>query len=103
MFQSIQPRLVTLDIVMPSVEGMDSFSLLERICGKAPDTAVFVVSASNSFDDREKFMKAGAMGFIAKPFVDFEKFLDRLGKLFPGFDAKAVSGLRKPPRLNVES
>jgi two-component system, chemotaxis family, chemotaxis protein CheY len=101
MFQSIQPQLVTLDIVMPNVEGMDSFSLLERICKKAPDTAVFVVSGSTSFDDREKFTKAGAMGFISKPFVDFEKFLDRLGKLFPGFDGKAASGLRKPPRLNV--
>ena len=48
MFQSIQPQLVTLDIMMPNVEGMDSFSLLERICKKAPNTAVFVVSGSSS-------------------------------------------------------
>ena len=100
MFQSARPQLVTLDIVMPSVDGLDAFSLLTRIRKEAPNTAVFIVSGSSSVDDRDRFMQAGAMGFISKPFIAFEKFLDQLRKLFPDFDGKAVSGLRSPPRLN---
>jgi CheY-like chemotaxis protein len=103
LFQCFQPQLVTLDIMMPSVEGLDALSLLRRIRQEAPNTAVLIVSGSNSMDDRDKFMQAGAMAFISKPFVDFEKFLDRLGKLFPVSDAESASGLRSPPRLNVRS
>jgi two-component system, chemotaxis family, chemotaxis protein CheY len=99
MFQSTKPQLVTLDIVMPSVDGLDAFSLLTRIHNEAPDTAVFIVSGSKSVDDQDRFMRAGATAFILKPFIDFEKFLDRLGKLFPAFDGKAASGVRPPPRL----
>jgi sigma-B regulation protein RsbU (phosphoserine phosphatase) len=103
LFQGLQPQLVTLDIVMPSVEGLDALSLLRRIRQKAPNTAVLVVSGSNSIDDRDKFMEAGAMAFVSKPFVDFEKILDRLGKLFPASRAESASGRRSPPRLNVRS
>jgi CheY-like chemotaxis protein len=88
---------------MPNVEGLDAFSLLGRIHKEAPNTAVFIVSGSNSVDDRDRFMQAGAIAFVSKPFVDFEKFLDRLSRLFPAFDGKAVYGLRSPPRLNVRS
>jgi phosphoserine phosphatase RsbU/P len=103
LFQGLQPQLVTLDIVMPSAEGLDALSLLRRIRQKAPNTAVLIVTGSNSIDDRDKFMEAGAMAFVSKPFVDFEKLLDRLGKLFPASNAESAAGLRSPPRLNVRS
>jgi len=48
MFRSTTPQLVTLDIVMPSVDGLDAFSLLTRIHIEAPNTAVFIVSGSKS-------------------------------------------------------
>lgn len=94
LFQCLQPQLVTLDIVMPHEEGLDALSLLKRIRKESPNTAVLIVSASNSIDDRDKFMKAGALGFISKPFVDFEKLLQRLGKLFPASDPQGASGRR---------
>jgi hypothetical protein len=47
------------------------------------------------------FTRAGAIGFISKPFIDFEKFLDQLRKIFPGFDGRAVSDLRAPHRLSA--
>jgi DNA-binding NtrC family response regulator len=103
MFQSARPQLVTLDIVMPSANGLDAFSLLKRIRTEAPNTAVFVVSGSSSVDDRDRFMQAGAIGFISKRFIDFEKFLDQLRRIFPGYDGRAVSSLRSPPRLDVRS
>jgi two-component system chemotaxis response regulator CheY len=94
LFQSFRPQLVTLDIVMPSAEGLDALSLLERMRKVAPNTAVIIVSGSNSIDDREKFMQAGAMAFISKPFVDFEKVLHRLGRLFPALYAQGASEVR---------
>ncbi|MGA7760386.1 MAG: response regulator [Candidatus Acidiferrales bacterium] len=103
MFQSAKPQLVTLDIVMPGGKGLDAFSLLERIRKEAPNTAVFIVSGSSSVDDRDRFMQAGAMGFISKPFIDFEKFLDQLRKILPGFVGRAASSLRSPPRLSARS
>jgi CheY-like chemotaxis protein len=96
LFQCLRPQLVTLDIVMPSVEGLDALSLLVRIRREAPDTAVVIVSGSNSIDDREKFMKAGAIAFVAKPFVDFDKFLSRLSRLFPARYVSRTSDLRSP-------
>jgi DNA-binding response OmpR family regulator len=83
MFQATRPQLVTLDIVMPTVDGLDAFSLLTRIRNGASNTAVFIVSASSSLDDRDRFMQAGAMGFLSKPFIDFEKLRGQLLKLFP--------------------
>ena len=83
MFQSTRPQLVTLDIVMPMEGDLDAFSLLTRIRNEAANTAVFIVSASASLDDRDRFMQAGATGFLSKPFIDFEKFRDQLIKLFP--------------------
>ena len=103
LFHCLKPQLVTLDIVMPSGEGLDALSLLRQILQEAPNTAVLIVSGSNSIDDRDKFMQAGAMAFISKPFVDFEKLLGRLDKLFPGSGVERASGLRSPPRLDVRS
>lgn len=100
LFQCLRPQLVTLDIVMPNVDGLDALSLLSQIRQAARDTAVLIVSGSNSIDDRDKFMQAGAMAFIAKPFVDFEKLLERIGRLFPASGARRDSSLRSPPPLS---
>ena len=81
-FQCFKPQLVMLDIVMPSGEGLDAFSLLKQIRQTAPGTAVLIVSGSSSIDDRDKFLEAGAMAFISKPFVDFEKILERFSRLY---------------------
>lgn len=94
LFQSLRPQLVTLDIVMPNAEGLDALSLLERMRKATPTTAVIIVSGSNSIDDRDKFMTAGAMAFVSKPFIDFEKILNRLGKFFPALYAQTNSEVR---------
>ena len=94
LFQSLRPQLVTLDIVMPNAEGLDALSLLERMRKATPTTAVIIVSGSNSIDDRDKFMTAGAMAFISKPFIDFEKILNRVGKFFPALYAQRNSEVR---------
>ncbi len=94
LFQSVRPQLVTLDIVMPNAEGPDALSLLARMRKLAPNTVIIVISGSSSIDDREKFMQAGAMAFISKPFIDFEKALSRIGILFPRLHERENSEVR---------
>lgn len=57
--------LVISDINMP---GLDGISLLKRIKGDAPDTAVLMVTAFSTAEQAVEAMKLGAYDYIAKPF-----------------------------------
>lgn len=73
-YESIKPDLVTMDIVMPGMDGLEtSRELLERW----PDAQVLVVS-SLAYDETITIAKSvGAKGFLFKPF-DKEALLDGL-------------------------
>mgnify|MGYP002630502603 CR=1 FL=1 len=60
-----QPDLITLDISMPGLKGDD---LLPVFRAWKPHIPVWVISASNEPEIREKCFKKGASGFIPKPF-----------------------------------
>lgn len=67
LYQELQPDLVTLDLVMPNMTGLEA---LEKIMEINPDAKVVVVSA---IDQRESLMEAikkGASDFIVKPFEE---------------------------------
>lgn len=60
-----QPHLVTMDITMPVMDGLQSLSVIKR---DFPDIQVVVVSA---FGERANILEAirlGASNFIVKPF-----------------------------------
>lgn len=60
-----QPHLVTMDITMPVMDGLQSLSVIKR---DYPDIQVVVVSA---FGERANILEAirlGASNFIVKPF-----------------------------------
>lgn len=65
-YQKIQPELVTLDIVMP---GMDGLETCEKLREKFPDAQIFMVS-SMAYDDMiDRAVALGAKGFLFKPFT----------------------------------
>jgi len=68
LFDLLMPDVVTLDIIMPEVEGMDALSALKTMVKKNPDVPVLIVSALGQEEVVEEFMHAGAAGFILKPF-----------------------------------
>ena len=71
---SADPDLITLDICMP---GLDGYGLLEALAKKrSPDTflPVLAISALDSFEAREKAIRAGAKDFLVKP-VGVDEFL----------------------------
>ncbi len=64
-YESVKPDLVTMDIVMP---GMDGLETCRELLSRWPDARVLVVS-SLAYDDTINSAKSlGAKGFLFKPF-----------------------------------
>ena len=64
-YQELQPDLVTLDITMPKMDGLESLRLIRKYDENAK--AVMITAAGQ----KEKMllaMKSGAADFIAKPY-----------------------------------
>lgn len=68
------PDLVTLDIVMP---GMDGLEVAKQLLEKYPDARILMVSSLAYDDTVDEAEKIGAKGFIYKP-LDKENVLRRL-------------------------
>ena len=65
MFAEQQPDLVTLDIVMPNLDGV---SALKQIVQNDPGAQVVMVSAVNQREKLAECIRAGAIDFVVKPF-----------------------------------
>jgi two-component system chemotaxis response regulator CheY len=65
MYQQESPDLVTLDIVMPELDGV---SALKQMIENDPDARVVMVSAVNQKEKLAECIQAGAIDFIVKPF-----------------------------------
>lgn len=59
------PEVVCLDVMMPDISGLE---ILEHIKKVSPDTIVLMVTGSNNKETVVKAIRAGANGFIVKPF-----------------------------------
>lgn len=68
LYKKLRPDLVTLDIIMPEVEGADALSALKAMKTADPQAKVVVVSAMGQDEVVEEYIQAGAKDFIVKPF-----------------------------------
>ena len=65
-FGEAKPDLVTMDIVMPGMDGMET---CEKLRQRYPEANVFMVS-SMAYDDMiDRAVELGAKGFLFKPFT----------------------------------
>jgi two-component system chemotaxis response regulator CheY len=64
----LKPDLVTLDIIMPEVEGIDAISSLKEMIHVNSQAKVVMVSAMGQEQVVEECIQAGAKDFIVKPF-----------------------------------
>ena len=64
-YAAVQPDLVTMDIIM---QGMDGLDASERILKEHPDAKIIMVSSLAYDDTFERAKAIGAKGFVDKPF-----------------------------------
>lgn len=64
-FRELSPDLVTLDIVMPELDGVKA---LRQLREEHPNAAVVMVSAIDQKEKLAECIRLGARDFIVKPF-----------------------------------
>jgi two-component system chemotaxis response regulator CheY len=67
--RSTRPEVVTMDLTMPEMDGIECITQMLRIL---PNTHILVVSALSDKSTAIQALKLGARGFVAKPFSDDE-------------------------------
>lgn len=85
LFRTLKPDVVTLDVVMPQVDGIDSLQALRKMLQEDPRVKIIVVSAMPFDETRDAFMREGAVDYVIKPFnsFSFELVRQKLEKFFP--------------------
>lgn len=69
--QQYMPDIVTMDLTMPEMDGLDC---IKKLIEMKPDIQILVVSALSDKSTGIKALKLGANGFLTKPFTDEELF-----------------------------
>lgn len=83
MVSHLKPDIVTLDLVMPGLSGLETLSEILRT---GSDTHVLIVSATNDRATIKQAFDLGAIGYVTKPFNS-----DRILRVFD-----QLSGSNKP-------
>jgi len=65
LYKELKPDLVTLDILMPAKDGLET---LRSIMNEDPKAKVIMVTALGMEEKRQEARKRGASGYITKPF-----------------------------------
>ena len=65
LYQKHRPDMVTLDVVMPKLDGLAALRAIREF---NPDAQVVMVSAIDQKDKLKACISSGAMDFIVKPF-----------------------------------
>lgn len=64
---SIHPDLITLDLMMPGISGLELCELLHQD-SRFESIPVLIVSAKDDPESKMRAMKAGARDYVIKPF-----------------------------------
>lgn len=94
LFRELKPDFVTLDVMMPELEGVESLTAFRTMRQEAPETRIVVVSVLPFEKTRETFLREGALAYVVKPFnqFSFEPVRQKLVRIFASRSAEAVRG-----------
>lgn len=68
-FTNLKPRVVTMDLTMPRMDGLEAIKKMIEI---DPNVRILVVSALKDTDTALEALELGAYGFLCKPFTDYD-------------------------------
>jgi DNA-binding NtrC family response regulator len=77
--ERVRPDVVFLDVNMPGMTGVDVLKLLRE---SAPSLPVIMVTANEEVDVAAECIKAGAFGYVPKPFN--LKYMEHMAALATG-------------------
>ena len=80
LFRSTDPDIVTMDITMPEMDGIECVA---RLVAMKPHVLILVISALADKATAVEAMEKGANGFLNKPFTD-RQLNDALVELLAG-------------------
>jgi methyl-accepting chemotaxis protein len=78
-FQGLLPELICLDVVMPDMDGWDTYNRLRAI-GDLHDTPIAFFTSSDDTENKERAMSMGAADYIKKPYEGAD-LLRRIGNI----------------------
>lgn len=68
-YKELKPDIVTMDITMPNMDGIESLSLIKK---ENFDAKVIMITAAGQKEKMVEALKRGADEFVTKPFVEEE-------------------------------
>jgi two-component system chemotaxis response regulator CheY len=85
LFRERKPQLVTLDLIMPAVDGIDALQVFHTMKKENPRAEILIVSAIPFEKTRRTMADEGALAYIIKPFnrFSFDQARMRLLRAFP--------------------
>jgi two-component system chemotaxis response regulator CheY len=76
-FKKVQPQVVTMDLTMPEMDGIDC---IQQLIALDPELRILVISALSDKATGIEALKKGARGFLCKPFTE-QQLLQALTEL----------------------
>lgn len=83
LYEELNPDIVTMDIIMPGINGLDTSKLM---LDRWNDAKIVIVSSLAYDETNDKAMEAGVCGFVFKP-LEKEEFLGALDAAAAAIDA----------------
>jgi len=77
MFAETKPDLLTMDIMMPKLNGIEALSAIKD---RSPETTVVMVTSVSQKEKMREAAKAGADGYVTKP-ISETKLLEEFDEL----------------------
>lgn len=76
-YKELKPELVTLDITMPKLDGIEALQLIRKF---DPEAKVIMITAAGQREKMIQAVKYGAAEFIVKPYEreEVEKVLKKI-------------------------
>ena len=78
--ETFAPQLILLDVMMPQMDGLQTLAALRQIPALAKTPVVFM-TAKIQQAEKQRYLDAGAVGIIEKPFEPME-LGDTLSQLY---------------------